>query len=576
MFKLLKKAKRFSHLMMVVVAIQFVIAMCNLTLPRLMASLINNGISLGDTAYIIKIGARMLCFSLLAVTCQIVSNYFSALSSMGFGRDLRSDMFNKITRFSLQQTDDFGTAALITRTASDVRAMQMLVQAGLSSVVIVPLNMIGGIVMALTMDAPLATVIIFTMPIMLFVVLINIRWVRPLFEIMREKLDGVSRVLRENLSGIRVIRAFDTVQREHERFNETNYAYTNANRKARHRMALISPVTTIVTSGAMVAVYWFGAYRIEGGFMRVGDIMAFVQYVMQILGSVLSLQLVFNLIPNAMTAAGRINQVLDAQAADVDPPDPITPSADARGEIRFENVTFRYPGAEKPVLEGITFEANPGETTAIIGGTGSGKSTIVSLIPRLYDLQEGAIYLDRVNIKDMARDDLRRRIGFVTQKAQLFTGSIADNIRFGGFDVTEEGIIEAAKIAQADDFIQEIPEGYDSYVSQNATNLSGGQKQRVSIARVIARKPEVYIFDDSFSAVDFKTDAALRAALKERTRDSAVIIVAQRVSTVMDANRIVVLDEGKCVGQGTHKSLMESCEIYREIVHSQLREEEIA
>ena len=574
MFKLLKKAKKYIYMMLIVVAFLFLIAMCNLMLPRLMANLINNGISKGDNEYIIRTGILMIALSLVSVLCQIVTNYFTSISSMGFGRDLRSEMFRKISHFSLQQIDEFGTAALITRTASDVRSMQMLLQAGLASVVGVPLNMIGGIVMAFSMDTQLATIVVIGMPIVLLVVFLNIKWVRPLFEIMRDKLDGVSRVLRENLSGVRVIRAFNAIEKEHERFNQSNLEHTSANRKARYRMALLNPITTIVISGVTVAVYWVGQFRIESGYMSVGDIVAFTQYIIQILGALMGMQMVFNLIPNAITAAGRINKVLESEVLITDPDDPETPSPDIFGEVCFENVTFRYPGAEKPILEDISFKANPGETTAIIGGTGSGKSTIVSLIPRLYDIQEGKIYVNRTDITRMTQHDLRRRIGFVSQKAQLFTGSIADNIRFGSFETTDRDIKAAAHIAQADTFIEAMSDGYGSFVSQDATNLSGGQKQRISIARAIARDPEIYIFDDSFSAIDLKTDAELRAKLKTITRRAAVIIVAQRVSTIMDAEQIIVLDEGKCVGKGTHSSLMETCMIYREIVDSQLREDD--
>jgi ATP-binding cassette subfamily B protein len=393
---------------------------------------------------------------------------------------------------------------------------------------------------------------------------------------MREKLDSVSRVLREILSGVRVIRAFNTIEMERERFNETNLDYTEAFKKARRRMALVSPMTTMVMSGAMIAVYWFGQFRIEAGAMSAGDIMAFTQYVMQILGSVMGLQMVFNMIPGALVAAKRLNEILNTDSTIADPKNTQSPQSGVRGEIRFENVTFRYPGAEKPVLDGISFTALPGKTTAIIGGTGSGKSTIVSLIPRLYDIQEGKIFMDRIDITQMAQRDLRSRIGFVTQKAQLFTGSVENNIRFGKADATEDEIVGAAEVAQADEFIRAMGEGYDSFVSQDATNLSGGQKQRISIARAIARNPEVYIFDDSFSAVDFKTDVALRSALKNVTTNSAVIIVAQRVSTIMDADNIIVLDMGKCVGQGPHAELMKTCGVYREIMYSQLKEEEIA
>ena len=576
MLKLLAKAKKYLMPMSFVTVFLFIIAMCDLMLPRLMASLVNDGITAGDNDYILRIGVQMLGIAVISVLFQIVVNYLSALSSMGFGRDLRSEAFRKITYLSLQQTDEYGTASLITRTSSDVREMQMVVQMGLGAVVSVPLHMIGGIVMALSMDARLASIIIVAMPLLLLIVYVNINWVRPLFEKMRDKLDSVSRVLREILSGVRVIRAFNTLEMERGRFNQTNLDYTDAFKKARRRMALVNPFTTIVMSGATISVYWFGQFRIEAGAMSAADIMAFSQYVMQILGSVMGLQMVFNMIPSAIIAAKRLNQILDTAPTVTDPAEPASPPEGVRGEVRFENVTFRYPGAEKAVLEDISFEALPGRTTAIIGGTGSGKSTLVSLIPRLYDIQGGKISVDRIDVTQMAQRDLRSRIGFITQKAQLFTGSVENNIRFGKTDASDEEVKKAAEVAQASDFIAAMDEGYESFVSQDATNLSGGQKQRLSIARAIARDPEIYIFDDSFSAVDFKTDAALRAALKQVTRGSAVIIVAQRVSTIMDADNIIVLDEGRCVGQGAHAELMQECGVYREIVHSQLKEEEIA
>ncbi|MCL2832068.1 MAG: ABC transporter ATP-binding protein/permease [Treponema sp.] len=576
MFNLLVKAKKYLPHIIVVVVLLFFIAMCDLLLPRLMAGLINNGINKSNTDYILRSGFQMIGISLFAVICNIVSGYYASVASMGFGRDLRSEAFSKITYFSLQQTDQYGTSSLITRTSSDVREMQSLLESGLNAVISVPLHMIGGIVMALSMDTSLAWIIIASMPILIAVIIINILWVRPLFVTMREKLDSVSRVLREVLSGVRVIRAFNTTDLENERFNQTNLAYTRANRTSRYRMALLNPVTTIVTSGATVAVYWFGQFRIEAGVMSAGDIMAFSQYVLQILGAVLGLQMIFNGIPSAIVASRRLNEVLITSPSLTDPANPQTPQAGIHGEVRFENVTFHYPGAEKPVLDNISFEARPGETTAIIGGTGSGKSTLVSLIPRLYDIQGGTIYVNRLDITKMTQHELRRRIGFVTQKAQLFTGSVAENIRFGNTGVPDREVIEAADVSQATEFIDEMKDGYQSFVSQNASNLSGGQKQRLSIARAIAIKPEIYIFDDSFSAVDFTTESALREALRTVTQNAAVIIVAQRVSTIIDADRIIVLDSGKCVGQGRHEELMRTCGVYREIVHSQLREEEIA
>ncbi|MCL1914761.1 MAG: ABC transporter ATP-binding protein/permease [Eubacteriaceae bacterium] len=576
MFKLLSRAKPYVAQMSIAIVLLFAIAMLNLRLPKMMASIINIGIGNNDNAYIQKTGLMMILISLCSVACQICANYLTSFSATGFGRDLRIETFKKITYYSIEQVDEFGTAALITRTASDVREMERLLQAGLNSVVGMPLNMIGGIIMALSVDTSLAWVIIVAMPLLLTIIFISIKWVRPLFTAMREKLDNVSRVLRENLSGVRVIRAFNTIEKEHARFNAVNLDYTGSNRQARHRMALVNPLATIITSGTTVAVYWFGQFRIQSGALSAGDIMAFSQYVMQILFSVIRLQQIFNLIPSAMSAADRLNKVLESEPSIVDIEEPLTPLPGIVGRVAFNNVSFHYPGAENPVLKDISFEALPGQTTAIIGGTGSGKSTLVSLIPRLYDVQQGSIEVDGVDITKMSQSDLRSRIGFVTQKAQLFTGSIADNIAFGVAAASDSDIEFAANIAQAHDFISAMENGYDSFVSQDATNLSGGQKQRLSIARVVAKRPEIYVFDDSFSAVDLKTDAALRAALKKVTTNSAVIIVAQRVSTIMDAEQIIVLDEGKCVGKGTHDELMGTCSVYKEIVDSQIKREEAA
>ncbi len=576
MFKLLKKAKPYTKLIVGVVVLLFAAAMFDLLLPTLMSKIVNEGIESGDTHFIIVVGIQMLGVSLASVICSICSNYLSSKASMSLGRDLRSETFRKITYYSMHEVDKFGTASLITRTTNDVRQMQMVLQMGLRQIVSMPLHLIGGIVMAASMDVTLATIIVVAMPLLLIIIALNINWVRPLFRIMMDKLDRVNLVLREILSGVRVIRAFDRLDYEHDRFNNTNKDYTDTNRKARHRMALMHPLTMMVMNGATVAILWFGQYRINVGAMTTGDLMAFSQYVMQILGSVMGIRMIFNMIPRAMVSAGRINEILDTNSDIVDPIVPKTPAKNVRGYVKFENVTFKYPGAEEAVLSNISFETRPGETTAIIGGTGSGKSTLITLIPRLYDIQEGKISVDGVSISEMTQKDLRSRIGFIPQKALLFTGTIADNIRYGKMDASDEEVRAAADIAQATEFIDAMAEGFDSFLSQDATNVSGGQKQRISIARALIKKPEIYIFDDSFSALDFKTDAMLRAALKPVTKDATVIIVAQRVSTVMNADRIIVLDDGKCVGLGTHKELLNTCEVYREIVSSQLKEEEIA
>jgi ATP-binding cassette subfamily B protein len=576
LFKLLFRAKKYLPYLVSVVTLLFVITMCDLFIPFLMRNLVDEGINQGDTAYIMRTGFLMIGVSIFAVSCQILASYLSVRASMGFGRDLRSETFGKITHLSLQQSEELGTSSLIMRTSGDVREMQGLLQGGLNQVVSVPLHMIGGIIMALSINVPMTLIFAVAMPMMLGVVLTQVRWVRPLFVIMREKLDSVSRVLREILSGVRVIRAFDTTADEHARFNETNLEFTDANRKARIRMALMGPITTIIMSGATLAVYWFGGFQIESDTMTIGDVMAFATYIAMILGTFWGLRMIFNMIPRAMVSAQRLNEVLVIESSQQDPENPVTPTEGIYGEVRFENVTFRYPGAEIPVLRDITFEAKPGQTTAIIGGTGSGKTTLVSLIPRLYDIQEGTISINRTDITKMKLGTLRRRIGFISQKAQLFTGSVADNIRFGVDTATDEDMQKTADIAQASEFIDLMTDKYDSFVSQHGTNLSGGQKQRLSIARAVIRNPEIYIFDDSFSAVDFRTESLLRASLKGVTQNAAVIIVAQRVSTIIDADNIIVLDSGRCVGQGKHTELMQTCEVYREIVRSQLREEEIA
>ncbi len=451
-----------------------------------------------------------------------------------------------------------------------------MMQMQMRMIVNIPLQMIGGIVMAISKDPTLSLVVAAAMPILAVVVVCNIRWVSPLFSVMQKRLDAVNRVLRENLSGIRVIRAFNRITQESKRFNDANKELTDTSLSAFRRMASMMPLTMLVMNAAILAILWFGNIRVSGGAMTTGDLMAFIQYVSQILMSVIMASFMLNMIPRAMASARRIVEVWDMEPEVLDPETPKLPQKGVQGSVKFENVSFQYPGAERPILENLSFEANPGETVAIIGGTGSGKSTLISLIPRFYDVSTGRITVDGVDVRQMDQHDLRNRIGYVPQKALLFTGSISDNIRYGKKDATEEEIRAAADIAQATSFIENMEDGFDSYLSQDATNVSGGQKQRLSIARAVVRRPEIYIFDDSFSALDFKTDAALREALKPVTRESTVLIVAQRVSTVMNADRILVLDEGKIVGLGTHKELMKDCEVYREIVASQLREEEIA
>lgn len=576
MMKLMAKLKPYWKLVALSILMLSVQSICNLMLPNLMSSIVNDGVETGATQVILQIGVMMLGVALLSAGADACANYFSSKAAMSFGRDLRSITFRKITGYSLHEADKIGTASLITRSTNDILQMQNMIQMQMRMIVNIPLQMIGGIVMAISKDPALSLVVAAAMPILAVVVVCNIRWVSPLFSVMQKRLDAVNRVLRENLSGIRVIRAFNRITQESKRFNNANKELTDTSLSAFRRMASMMPLTMLVMNAAILAILWFGNIRVSGGAMTTGDLMAFIQYVSQILMSVIMASFMLNMIPRAMASARRIVEVWDMEPEVLDPETPKLPQKGVQGSVKFENVSFQYPGAERPILENLSFEANPGETVAIIGGTGSGKSTLISLIPRFYDVSTGRITVDGVDVRQMDQHDLRNRIGYVPQKALLFTGSISDNIRYGKKGATEEEIRAAADIAQATSFIENMEDGFDSYLSQDATNVSGGQKQRLSIARAVVRRPEIYIFDDSFSALDFKTDAALREALKPVTRESTVLIVAQRVSTVMNADRILVLDEGKIVGLGTHKELMKDCEVYREIVASQLREEEIA
>ena len=576
MMKLMAKLKPYWKLVALSILMLSVQSICNLMLPNLMSSIVNDGVETGATQVILQIGVMMLGVALLSAGADACANYFSSKAAMSFGRDLRSITFRKITGYSLHEADKIGTASLITRSTNDILQMQNMIQMQMRMIVNIPLQMIGGIVMAISKDPALSLVVAAAMPILAVVVVCNIRWVSPLFSVMQKRLDAVNRVLRENLSGIRVIRAFNRITQESKRFNDANKELTDTSLSAFRRMASMMPLTMLVMNAAILAILWFGNIRVSGGAMTTGDLMAFIQYVSQILMSVIMASFMLNMIPRAMASARRIVEVWDMEPEVLDPETPKLPQKGVQGSVKFENVSFQYPGAERPIQENLSFEANPGETVAIIGGTGSGKSTLISLIPRFYDVSTGRITVDGVDVRQMDQHDLRNRIGYVPQKALLFTGSISDNIRYGKKGATEEEIRAAADIAQATSFIENMEDGFDSYLSQDATNVSGGQKQRLSIARAVVRRPEIYIFDDSFSALDFKTDAALREALKPVTRESTVLIVAQRVSTVMNADRILVLDEGKIVGLGTHKELMKDCEVYREIVASQLREEEIA
>ncbi|MGV7118647.1 ABC transporter ATP-binding protein [Paenibacillus sp. KACC 21273] len=577
MTKLLGQLRPYYGGIGLVLLLVFLQTMSELFLPTLMADIVDTGIAAGNTAYILRIGLYMLLFAAGGMLCSIAASYFSAKISIGFGRDLRSRVFSHVENFSLQEFDRIGTASLITRTTNDITQLQQVLTMMLRMMVMAPLMMLGGLIMAISKDAELSLIFVIVIPLLGLAIFSIARKGMPLFKALQSKLDRLNMVMRENLTGLRVIRAFNRDTYESKRFDGASRDLADTAISVNKLMALMMPVMMLVLNFSIIAIIGFGSVRISYGDMQVGDLMAFIQYATQILFSFLMLSVIFVMVPRASASATRINEVLQMKPEIEDPEHPVSSTIqERRGSVIFDNVTFRYPGAEQPALEQISFQAKSGEVTAIIGGTGSGKSTLVNLIPRFYDVESGQILVDGIDIRERDQASLRAKIGYVPQKALLFTGTIAENIRYGYEQATDEEMKHAATIAQASDFISEMKNGYDSVIAQGGSNVSGGQKQRLSIARALVRKPELYIFDDSFSALDFKTDSKLRAALKAETTDAAVLMIAQRVSTVMDADQILVLEDGKIVGRGTHRELLESSEVYREIVSSQLSEEEIA
>ncbi len=571
MLKVLKNLSVYKWTVAAVFALIFLQSMADLFLPTLMADIIDNGVVVGNIPYVLKTGAVMLLVTAFGALAAVGASYFSARTAMGLGRDLRRQIFHHVEGFSLQEFDKFGTASLITRTTNDIMQIQRVVMMGMRMVLSAPLMLVGGIIMAVSKDPQLTLVILLAMPVLLIFLAIMFSKGMPLFQKVQKKVDRLNLVLRENLTGVRVIRAFNREKDEQTRLETANSELTDISIKVNRLMAFAMPFMMLIMNLTVVAVIWIGGIRIDGGHLQIGDLMAFIQYVMLIMFALLMASMMFVMIPRAAVSARRINEVLATVPAIADEG---TEKADKeQGTLEFDRVSFKYPGAEEPVLSDISFKVGPGETLAIIGGTGSGKSTLVNLIPRFYDATEGTIRLNGVDIRRMPAEEVRQRIGYVPQKAVLFSGTVAENIRFGKEDATDEEVRHAAEIAQAAEFIEKMKDGYDTFIEQGGTNLSGGQKQRLSIARALVRRPDVYIFDDSFSALDFKTDAKLRAALKKETKDKAVIIVAQRVSTVIDADQIVVLDKGRIAGIGTHRELLESNDIYREIVKSQMAEE---
>ncbi|WP_342511669.1 ABC transporter ATP-binding protein [Sporosarcina sp. FSL K6-1522] len=574
MIKLLKNLVVYKWIVVAILGLIFIQSMSELFLPTLMADIIDKGVVVGNIPYIWKIGGIMLLVAALGATASVVASYYSSKAAMGLGRDIRRKVFNHVEQFSLQDFEKIGTASLITRTTNDITQVQQVVIMLLRMVVSAPIMLVGGIIMAVSKDAKLSLIIVAAMPILIASVLFILYKGVPLFQQVQQRLDRLNLVLRENLTGIRVIRAFNREKQEQVRLEKANKDLTDVSIKVNKIMAILMPVMMLVMNLTVVGIIWFGGIRIDNGGMQIGDLMAFIQYVMQIMFALVMASMMFVMIPRAAVSANRINEVLALQPTFLDEG---TQKADKElGTLEFDNVSFSYPGAEESALSAINFTAKSGEVTAIIGGTGAGKSTLINLIPRFYEVSAGTIRVNGVDIRESSQQEVRSKIGFVPQKALLFTGTIVDNIRFGKENATQAEIEHAARIAQAEDFIIQMKDGYDSVISQGGSNLSGGQKQRLSIARALVRKPDLYIFDDSFSALDYKTDAQLRAALKEETKEATVVIVAQRVSTVIDADQIIVLENGAIAGIGTHAELLETNHVYREIVASQLSEEESA
>ena len=575
MLKLFRLIAPFRSSVAVVLVLALAQSLASLYLPRLMADIVDHGIVPGDTRRILEIGGLMLLVSVLGTACAVAGSFFASKVATGFGRVVRERVFDRVAHFSVHQFDRFSTASLITRTTNDTTQVQQVLIMLLSMAITAPMMAIGGVVLSLSQDTRLAQVLFAVIPILSLVLFLIMRGAVPLFQQMQVKIDRLNLVLDEGLTGVRVIRAFDRGAHESQRFAQANRDVTGTAISVNRLVALLMPAMFLTMNLTSVSIVWLGAVRIDAGDMQVGAMMASLQYAIQILFAVFMVTAVFVMLPRAAASAARINEVLDVIPDVNDPAQPRSAGA-TKGHVEFQDVTFQYPGAEEPALSRVSFSAQPGEVTAIIGGTGSGKSTLAGLIPRFYDVNTGRVLVDGVDVRDLGQQDLRATIGYVPQKTTLFSGTVASNIRFGHDAATDDDVRKAAEVAQASEFIDRMPDGYGSPVSQGGTNLSGGQKQRLAIARALVRPAEIYVFDDSFSALDFATDAALRAALRTETAEATVFIVSQRIGTVMSADRIVVLDEGRVAGIGTHAELMRACDVYRQIAESQASLEEVA
>ncbi len=552
-----------------VVILQFLATLAALYLPSLNADIIDNGIARGDTGYIMRAGLIMLAVTLVQIAATVVAVYFGARAAMGFGRDVRAAVFHRVGSFSSREVARFGAPSLITRNTNDVQQVQMLVLLSCTLMATAPIMMVGGVIMALREDVGLSWLLVVSVPALLISVGVVISRMLPSYRVMQVRIDAVNKTLREQITGIRVVRAFVREPFEARRFEAANRELTNVALRVGRWMAVMFPLVFLILNVTSVAVLWFGGQRVDAGLMQVGSMTAFLAYLIQILIAVMMATFMLVLVPRATVCADRITEVLDTEASVVPPMAPVTELRE-QATLRFSGVEFSYPGASEPVLQGITFTAQPGQTTAIIGSTGAGKSTLLGLVPRLFDVTGGEVSVDGVDVRQLDPDLLWSKIGLVPQQGYLFSGTVASNLRYGRPDATEAEMWAALETAQARDFVEDMPDGLEAPIAQGGTNVSGGQRQRLAIARALISNPEIYLFDDSFSALDLATDVRLRHALRSITREATVIVVAQRVSTVVDADQIIVLEDGVVVGLGRHEELLTGCETYQQIVESQL------
>ncbi|MEV4314243.1 ABC transporter ATP-binding protein [Actinocrispum sp. NPDC049592] len=576
LFRLIRLSLRdYRGPLAIVVVLQLLQTLAALYLPTLNADIIDFGVVPGDTGYIMRVGGMMLLVTLGQIVCAAGATYYAARTASAIGRDIRANIFGKVQSFSAREVGHFGTPSLITRTTNDVQQVQMLTLLTFTLMVMAPIMCVGGIILALRQDAPLSLLLVIIVPVLGTLIMLIVSRMRPWFRQMQDRIDGINRILREQITGIRVVRAFVRDKHEQERFGAANNELLTVSLRVGKLMALMFPTVMLVMNLSSVAVLWFGGMRIDSGQMQIGALTAFLSYLMQILMSVMMATFMFIMLPRAEVCAERIMEVLETEPSVAPPVEPVALPVPL-GEVELANVDFSYPGAEEPVLCGVNLVAHPGQTTAIIGSTGAGKTTLINLVARLFDATGGTVRIDGVNVRDLDGAALSTAIGLVPQKAYLFTGTIRSNLQYGRPDATDEEMWRALEIAQARDFVEAMPDGLDTAVAQGGTTVSGGQRQRLAIARAIIHRPAVYLFDDCFSALDQATDARLRSALAAETANASVIVVAQRVNTIRNADRIVVLDEGRVVGTGTHHDLMESNDTYREIVLSQLTEQEAA